>query len=154
MLSSRRWRPSSGGTGGSQTAPQMLTAPGERRIVGNGEVETHYPEQRVQEPFGLVRGQKLGRRVFLFQRAVGSDPLGARLGVPIASRPPSPSGCTMPWAPRMSVISWLSTLRPTRLRAYASATALPRTPQGSLPGWVGRPSPDGFRTRWTANKVS
>ena len=29
------------------------------------------------------------------------------LGVPIASRPPSPSGCTMPWAPRMSVISWL-----------------------------------------------
>ena len=30
----------------------------------------------------------------------------------------------------------------------------PRTPQGSLPGWVGRPSPDGFRTRWTANKVS
>ena len=34
----------------SQTAPQMLTAPGERRIVGNGEVEAHYPEQRVQEP--------------------------------------------------------------------------------------------------------
>ena len=34
-------------------------------------------------------------------------PLGARLGVPIASRPPSPSGCTMPWAPRMSVIAWL-----------------------------------------------
>ena len=31
----------------SQTAPQMLTAPGERRIVGNGEVETHDPEQRV-----------------------------------------------------------------------------------------------------------
>ena len=34
-------------------------------------------------------------------------PLGARLGLPIASRPPSPSGCTMPWAPRMSVLSWL-----------------------------------------------
>ena len=55
MLSSTRWRPSSGGTGDSQTAPQMLTATGERRIVGNGEVETHYPEQRVQEPFGLAQ---------------------------------------------------------------------------------------------------
>ena len=27
----------------SQTAPQMLTAPGERRIVGGGEVEAHHP---------------------------------------------------------------------------------------------------------------
>ena len=26
---------------------------------------------------------------------------------PSRPRPPSPSGCTMPWAPRMSVISWL-----------------------------------------------
>ena len=50
-------------------------------------------------------------------------PLGARLGLPIASRPPSPSGCTMPWAPRMSVIAWLYTRRPTRLRAYASASS-------------------------------
>ena len=39
----------------SQTTPQMLTAPGERRIVGDGEVEAHYPEQRVQEPFGLAQ---------------------------------------------------------------------------------------------------
>ena len=39
----------------SQTAPQMLTAPGERRIVGNGEVEAHDPEPRVQEPFGLAQ---------------------------------------------------------------------------------------------------
>ena len=31
----------------SQTVPQMLTAPGERRIVGDGEVEAHDPEQRV-----------------------------------------------------------------------------------------------------------
>ena len=38
-----------------QTAPQMLTAPRERRLVGNGEVETHDPEQRVQEPFGLAQ---------------------------------------------------------------------------------------------------
>ena len=39
----------------SQTAPQMPTAPGERRIVGGGEVEAHHPEQRVQEPFGLAQ---------------------------------------------------------------------------------------------------
>ena len=38
----------------SQTARQMLTAPGERRIVRGGEVEAHHPEQRVQEPFGLA----------------------------------------------------------------------------------------------------
>ena len=37
----------------SQTAPQMLTAPGERRIVGGGEIEAHYPEQGVQEPVRL-----------------------------------------------------------------------------------------------------
>ena len=39
----------------SQTTRQILTAPGERRIVGNGEVEAHHPEQRVQEPFGLAQ---------------------------------------------------------------------------------------------------
>ena len=39
----------------SQTAPQMLTAPGERRIVWGGEVEAHHPEQGVQEPFGLAQ---------------------------------------------------------------------------------------------------
>ncbi len=36
-------------------APQMLTAPGERRMVGAGEVEAHHPEQCVQEPFGLAQ---------------------------------------------------------------------------------------------------
>ena len=39
----------------SQTAPQMLTAPGERRRVGGGEVEAHHPEQGVQESFGLAQ---------------------------------------------------------------------------------------------------
>ena len=58
---------------------------------------------------------------------------------PLASRPPWPSGCTKPWAPRMSVISWLPLLRPTRLRTYASTTPLPRPPPGSLPVWVGSP---------------
>ena len=46
----------------SQTAPQMLAAPGERRIVGNGEVEAHYPEQRVQEPFGLAQREMVEER--------------------------------------------------------------------------------------------
>ena len=39
----------------SQTAPQMLTAPGERRRVWGGEVEAHHPEQRAQKPFGLAQ---------------------------------------------------------------------------------------------------
>ena len=39
----------------SKTAPQMLTAPRERRIVGGGKVEAHHPEQGVQEPFGLAQ---------------------------------------------------------------------------------------------------
>ena len=47
-----------------QTAPQMLTAPRARRLVGTGEVETHDPEQRVQEPFGLA------------QREMGEEPQG------------------------------------------------------------------------------
>ena len=38
-----------------QTAPQILTAPGERRIVRGGEVEAHHPEQGVQESFGLAQ---------------------------------------------------------------------------------------------------
>ena len=42
----------------------MLTAPGERRIVGGGEVEAHHPEQGVQEPFGLA------------QREMGEEPQG------------------------------------------------------------------------------
>ena len=37
------------------------------------------------------------------------------------------------------VVSRLQGLRPTRSRTYASATALPRSPQGSLPAWVGWP---------------
>ena len=39
----------------SKTARQMLTAPGERRVIGCGKVEAHYREQRVQKPFGLAK---------------------------------------------------------------------------------------------------
>ena len=39
----------------SQTARQMLTAPGERRIVGGGEIEVYHPEQGMEESFGLAQ---------------------------------------------------------------------------------------------------
>ena len=70
----------------SQTTLQMLTAPGERRRVGNGEVETHYPEQRVQEPFGLA------------QREMGDEPQGqsgldGEIRVaPLSTPPAAPAG--------------------------------------------------------------
>ena len=70
-----------------QTASQMLTAPRARRIVGNGEVETHDPEQRVQEPFGLA------------QREMGDEPQGqsgldGEIRVPPLPAPPAaPAGC-------------------------------------------------------------
>ena len=38
----------------SKTALQMLTAPGDGRMVGREEVRVHHHEQRVQEPFGLA----------------------------------------------------------------------------------------------------
>ncbi|MCZ6857074.1 MAG: hypothetical protein O7F70_03650 [Gemmatimonadetes bacterium] len=38
----------------SKPALQMLAAPGERRVIGCGEVKVHQREQRVQEPFGLA----------------------------------------------------------------------------------------------------
>ncbi len=65
-----------------QMAPQMLTAPRARRIVGNGEVETHDPEQRVQEPCGLA------------QREMGDEPQGQRgldgeIRVPHLPTPPA-----------------------------------------------------------------
>ena len=71
----------------SQTAPQMLTAPGERRIVRGGEVEAHHPEQGVQEPFGLA------------QREMGEEPQGqggldGEIRVPPLPTPPAaPAGC-------------------------------------------------------------
>lgn len=43
-----------------------------------------------------------------------------------------PSGLNTPWAPGMR-ISRLEPSRPTRSRAYASTTASPPSPQGSLP---------------------
>ena len=70
----------------SQTAPQMLTAPGERRIVGNREVETHYPEQRVQEPFGLAQRE-------MVDEPQGQSGLDGEIRVaPLPTPPAAPAG--------------------------------------------------------------
>ena len=67
-----------------QTTLQMLTAPGERRIVGNGEVETHYPEQRVQEPFGLAQRE-------MIEEPQGQSGLDGEIRVPPLPTPPAAS---------------------------------------------------------------
>ena len=70
----------------SQTAPQMLTAPGERRIVGGGEVEAHHPEQGVQEPFGLAQRE-------MVEESQGQGGLDGEIRVPPLPAPPAaPAG--------------------------------------------------------------
>ena len=68
----------------SQTVPQMLTAPGERRIVGGGEVEAHYPEQGVQDPFGLAQRE-------MVEEPQGHD--GEIRVAPLPAPPAAPAGC-------------------------------------------------------------
>ena len=36
---------------------EKLTAPGERRVIRSGEVNAHHPEERLQEPLGLMEWQ-------------------------------------------------------------------------------------------------
>ena len=70
----------------SQTAPQMLTAPGERRIVGGGEVEAHHPEQGVQEPFGLAQRE-------MVDESQGQGGLDGEIRVaPLPTPPAAPAG--------------------------------------------------------------
>ena len=70
----------------SQTAPQMLTAPGERRMVGDGEVEAHHPEQGVQEPFGLAQRE-------MVEEPQGHGGLDGEIRVPPLPTPPAaPAG--------------------------------------------------------------
>ena len=70
----------------SQTAPQMLAAPGERRIVGGGEVEAHHPEQGVQEPFGLAQRE-------MVEEPQGQGGLDGKIRVPSLPTPPAaPAG--------------------------------------------------------------
>ena len=71
----------------SQTAPQMLTAPGERRIVWGGEVEAHHPEQRVEEPFGLAQRE-------MVEEPQGQGGLDGEIRVaPLPAPPAAPAGC-------------------------------------------------------------
>ena len=70
----------------SQTAPQMLTAPGERRIVGGGEVEAHHPEQGVQESFGLAQRE-------MVEEPQGQGGLDGEIRVaPLPAPPATPAG--------------------------------------------------------------
>ena len=70
----------------SQTARQMLTAPGERRIVGGGEVEAHHPEQGVQESFGLAQRE-------MVEEPQGHGGLDGEIRVPPLPTPPAaPAG--------------------------------------------------------------
>ena len=69
-----------------QTAPQMLAAPGERRVVGGGEVEAHHPEQGVQEPFGLAQRE-------MVEEPQGQGGLDGEIRVPPLPTPPAaPAG--------------------------------------------------------------
>ena len=70
----------------SQTARQMLTAPGERRMVGDGEVEAHHPEQGVQEPFGLAQRE-------MVEEPQGQGGLDGEIRVaPLPTPPAAPAG--------------------------------------------------------------
>ena len=69
----------------SQTARQMLTAPGERRIVGDGEVEAHHPEQGVQESFGLAQRE-------MVEESQDQGGLDGELRIPPLPTPPAASG--------------------------------------------------------------
>ena len=70
----------------SQTARQMLTAPGERRIVRGGEVEAHHPEQGVQEPFGLAQRK-------MVEESQGQGGFDGKIRVPPLPTPPAaPAG--------------------------------------------------------------
>ena len=64
----------------------MLTAPGERRIVGGGEVEAHHPEQGVREPFGLTQRE-------MVDEPQGQGGLDGEIRVPPLPAPPAaPAG--------------------------------------------------------------
>ena len=64
----------------------MLTAPGERRIVGGGEVEAHHPEQGVQEAFGLAQRE-------MVDESQGQGGLDGEIRVaPLPASPVDPAG--------------------------------------------------------------
>ena len=78
-----------------------------------------------------------GVRAVLFQRAVVVDPAGCGALLAHGAGPAVAFRLHEALGTQEDVVSRLQGLRPTRSRTYASATALPRSPQGSLPAWVG-----------------
>ena len=73
-------------TNSRRTASQILTAPGERRRVGGGEVEAHHPEQCVQESFGLAQRE-------MVEEPQGQGGLDGEIRVPLLPAPPAaPAG--------------------------------------------------------------
>ncbi len=80
-----------------------------------------------------------GVRAVLFQRAVVVDPAGCGALLAHGAGPAVAFRLHEALGTQEDVVSRLQGLRPTRSRTYASATALPRSPQGSLPAWVGWP---------------
>ena len=80
-----------------------------------------------------------GVRAVLFQRAVVVDPAGCGALLAHGAGPAVAFRLHEALGTQEDVVSRLQGLRPTRSRTYASATALPRAPQGSLPAWVGWP---------------
>ena len=80
-----------------------------------------------------------GVRAVLFQRAVVVDPAGCGALLVHGAGPAVAFRLHEALGTQEDVVSRLQGLRPTRSRTYASATALPRSPQGSLPAWVGWP---------------
>ena len=80
-----------------------------------------------------------GVRAVLFQRAVVVDPAGCGALLAHGAGPAVAFRLHEALGTQEDVVPRLQGLRPTRSRTYASATALPRSPQGSLPAWVGWP---------------
>ena len=80
-----------------------------------------------------------GVRAVLFQRAVVVDPAGCGALLAHGAGPAVAFRLHEALGTQEDVVSRLQGLRPTPSRTYASATALPRSPQGSLPAWVGWP---------------
>ena len=56
VLSTMRWQAGTGG-GATKREVEMLATPGERGVIGRGQVETQHPEDRRQEAFSLPQGQ-------------------------------------------------------------------------------------------------
>ena len=99
----------------------MLTAPGERRIVGGGEVEAHHPEQGVQEPFGLAQRE-------MVEEPQGQGGLDGEIRVPpLSAQPAAPAAIAS--EDNHTVTS------PRRTRAWLHESSLARqrgSPAGQL----------------------